>query len=79
MFKGEITVYGYSFVQIVLFFIYIVAAFMKNTTFLGKIRPSYILENVFCELIMNIFYFKKHPLINKQNYCKVMIIKMYIA
>ena len=28
-------------------FIYIFAAFMKNTTFLDKIRPSYIVENVF--------------------------------
>jgi len=28
---------------------------------------------------MNIFYFEKHSVINKQNYRKVMIIKMYIA
>ncbi|AHZ51461.1 hypothetical protein C621_0223290 [Bacillus thuringiensis serovar aizawai str. Leapi01] len=34
--------YGYSFVQIVLFFIYIFVAFMQNTTFLDEIRSPYI-------------------------------------
>jgi len=37
VFKGGITLYGYSFVQIVLFFIYIFVDFMQNTTFLDKI------------------------------------------